>query len=114
MKIVIWLLRILIPMIVLYTIGYYVPGFSALTIPWIVLLTVLILAGDWVAARIMGQRTGRFGRGLISFLVATVIIFTVTLAIEGGSVPLGGALLAAAIIAVLFALLDVRDVKRRI
>ena len=47
----------------------------------------------------LGGRIRRFGRVMINFLGATVIIFTLTLAIEGGNVPLGGALLAAIIIA---------------
>ena len=94
-------IQLLIPLVILYTIGYYIPGFSALTIPWIILLAVVIFTAekllDWVLRKVIN----RFGRILIHFLAATVIIFTLTLAIEGGNVPLGGALLAAAIIAVL-------------
>lgn len=114
MKIIAWLTRIFIPFIVLYTIGYFVPGFSALTIPWIVLLSALILVGSWFVNRIIGEQTSRFGRVVANFLVASVVIFTVTLAIDGGNVPLGGSLLAAAIIVVLTALIDIRNVKRSI
>ena len=42
MKLLGWGIQLLIPLVVLYTIGYYVSGFSALTIPWIILLSVLI------------------------------------------------------------------------
>ena len=99
MKLLVWGVQFLIPVVILYTIGYYIPGFSALTIPWIILLSVLIFLGEQLLPWIMGRLTNRFGRVLINFFLATVIIFTLTLAIEGGNVPLGGALLAAAIIA---------------
>jgi hypothetical protein len=101
MKMLVWGVQFLIPLIVLYTIGYYVPGFSALTIPWIILLSVVIFAGERLLQWKMGRRTNRLGRALINFFGAAVIIFTLTLAIEDGNVPLGGALLAAVIIAAL-------------
>lgn len=93
------LVRFLIPFVVLYTIGYYVPGFSALTVLWLILLSVLIVIGDLLIMAALGARINTWGRMIIHFLTATFIIFTVTLAIQGGHVPLGGALLAAAIIA---------------
>jgi hypothetical protein len=99
-----WLVRIvqmIIPLVVLYTIGYYVPGFSALTIPWIILLTILIFFVNRLIRWAMGGVNNSLGRIVIDFLAATVIVFTVTMAIDGGNVPLGGAILAAIIIAVL-------------
>ena len=108
MRRLIGLLRFIIPLIVLYTIGYYVAGFSGLTVPWIVLLAAIIFVVDWLARWAIGGRIHRLGRGLINFLISTVVIFTVTLAIQGGGVPFGGALLAAAIIAILTALVDYR------
>lgn len=93
------LIRFLIPLAVLYTIGYYVPGFSALTVGWIMMLSVLIMAGDWAMEKIFPMEfLGGFQKGVISFLVSTVVIFTVTLALQYGSVPLSGALLAGLII----------------
>ncbi len=101
MKILQWILRFIIPFVVLYTLGYLVPGFSALTVSWITFLAALITLSEWVVNKIFGERISRVGEVLIDFLIAAVIIATVTLAIEGGNVPLWGALLAAAIIAVL-------------
>ena len=102
MKLLIWAVRFLIPFVVLYTIGYFIAGFSALTISWLILLTGLIVALNWLFLKLVGG-TNRLAKMLITFLVAAVVIFTVTLTIEDGSVPLGGSLLAAAIIAVLTA-----------
>ncbi|HEX3044963.1 MAG TPA: hypothetical protein VHY08_09410 [Bacillota bacterium] len=101
MKILAWLIRFFIPFVVLYTIGYYVPGFSALTITWLFTLALLILIGEGLAQRAIGKKISRIGLFIVNFLVASVIIFTVTLGIRGGNVPLGAALLAAAIIAAL-------------
>jgi hypothetical protein len=99
MRILVWIMRLFIPFIVLYTIGYLVPGFSALTIPWIAFLAVLITLSEWLAIKVFRKRISRVGGLIIDFLLAAFIIFTVTLTIESGSVPFGGALLAAAIIA---------------
>lgn len=101
MKIFVWVVRFLIPFAVLYSIGYLVPGFSALTILWISGLAALITIGEWLVIKLIGRRMNQWGQLIIYFLVATFIIFTVTLAIEDGNVPLNAALLAAAIIAVL-------------
>lgn len=99
MAVFVLLVRFLIPFVVLYTIGYFVPGFSALTILWLILLSVLIVAVDLLIIAALGARVNPWGRLVIHFLTATLIIFTVTLAIQGGQVPLGAALLASAIIA---------------
>jgi hypothetical protein len=82
----------------LYLIGYYIPGFSALTVGWLVLLAGLIYAGEWLIDRLAGTHSSRLGRALVDFCVAFVVVFSVTFAIEGGHVPLLGALLAAALI----------------
>jgi hypothetical protein len=112
MKVVFWGLQLLIPLVVLYTIGYYLPGFSALTIPWIILLSVLVFLGNQLMIRMIGGITKNYARMVVHFIVATVIIFTLTLAIQGGSVPFGGAMIAAVIIAALTEL--VYPQKRRI
>jgi hypothetical protein len=106
MKILAWLIRFFIPFVVLYTIGYYVPGFSALTVTWLFVLAFLILIGERLARRAIGKKISRVGIFIVNFLVASVIIFTVTLGIRGGNVPLGAAFLAAAIIATLNTLVD--------
>ena len=111
MRFVSWGIQFLIPLVVLYTIGYYIPGFSALTIPWIVLLALLILLSNRFILWAIGGVSHRFGRVMIDFLAAAVIIFSLTLAIDGGNVPLAGALLAAFIIAGLTELVYYEKVK---
>ncbi len=114
MKLIKWGLQLLIPIVVLFTIGYYVPGFSALTIPWIIALSVIIALGEWLINKaIIGKFQNRFASFIIDFLVATVVIFSVTLAIEGGNVPFGSSLLAAATIAILTELINPNNVKAR-
>lgn len=109
MKRLAWIVRFLIPFAVLYTIGYFMPGFSALTISWLLLLTVLIMGLNWLILKLLGTGVNRLAKLIITFLVAAAVIFTVTQAIEGGDVPLGGALLAAGIIALLTAWLTPRS-----
>ena len=112
MNLVIWGLRFLIPFVVLFTIGYYVPGFSALTVPWLIILSVLIALGDRLVNSITGGNVSRWGRGLITFLVSTVDIFFTTYAIEGGHVPLGPALLGALIITVLSTMINFEEMSK--
>lgn len=113
MKLVLWMIQLFIPFIVLYSIGYYLPGFSALTIPWLFFLAVLIFAANLLVQRGFGGIGKPFGRIIIDFLVASVIIFTISLAIEGGSVPLGGSLIAALIIAGITELIYPEKVRQR-
>jgi hypothetical protein len=93
-----WLVRLFVPLAVLYTLGYFVAGFSALTLPWLILLSVLIIGGYGLIIHVLGGRPNRMESIVIGFLVATVVIFTVTLGIRGGQVPLGQSLLAALLI----------------
>lgn len=107
LRVIVEVLRFLVPFVVLYTIGYYVAGFSALTVPWILVLSLFIFLGDWLLERVfhLDRYFGRFHKGIISFLVSAVVIFTITQIIEGGNVPLGGALLAAIIVGALMTLI---------
>jgi hypothetical protein len=111
MKLILWAIQLMIPFIVLYSIGYYLPGFSALTIPWLLFLAVLIFAGNILVQKGFGGIGKPIGRILIDFLVGATIIFIATLAIDGGSVPLGGALIAALIIAGITELIYPEKVK---
>lgn len=96
------IVRFFIPFIVLYTIGYYVPGFSALTITWIFILSALVFSGDWLVEKIFRfDLFGRFQRGIISLLVSAIVVFVATLAIPDGNVPFGSSILAALIIGIL-------------
>lgn len=115
MKAFYWLLRFLVPVVVLYVIGYYVSGFSALTFTWLVLLGALIYVGDWFILKIFGKNHGTLSKFLLDFLISTVVIFTVTLAIEGGQVPLGSALVASFIISTLHTMIpDVGETSAHI
>ncbi len=111
MNLMIWGLRFLVPFVVLFTIGYFVAGFSALTIPWLIILSGLAVLGDWLINKIIGPKVSRWGRGGITFLVNTTVIFFVTYGIDGGHVPLGAALLAALIIAVLSNMMNFNQLK---
>lgn len=114
MRMVYWLVRFLIPFAVLYTIGYYVPGFSALTISWIAGLSFLIMLGDWLAEKIFPMEyLGKFQDGVINFLVSTVVIFTATWGIQYGNVPLSASLLAALIIGILMVFVPREEREKR-
>lgn len=111
MNTLIWGLRLVVPFVVLFTIGYYVPGYSALTIPWLIVLSGLTVLGDWLVNRFIGRDVSRLGRGVVTFLVSTLVIFFVTYGIEGGHVPLGPSLLAALLIAALSNLVNFDQLK---
>jgi uncharacterized membrane protein YvlD (DUF360 family) len=101
MKVMRWLLRGIIPLVVLYAIGYFVAGFSALSFRWLFWLAALIAVGNWLIVRVFNIGNHPVAKLLINFLMVTVVIFMMTQVIEGGQVPLGGSLLAALIISLL-------------
>jgi uncharacterized membrane protein YvlD (DUF360 family) len=101
MKVIVWLLRFIIPLVVLYAIGYFVAGFSALSFRWLFWLAALIAVGNWLIVRVFGKEQYSVLKLLLNFLVVTVVLFMMTQVIEGGQVPLGGSLLAALIISLL-------------
>ncbi|MGE5606515.1 MAG: hypothetical protein ACM3YE_12600 [Bacteroidota bacterium] len=112
MNIVFWGLRFLIPFVVLFTLGYYVPGFSALTISWLIVLSALTVLGDWLVNSMIGGDISRWGRGVITFLINAVVVFFTTYAIDGGHVPLGASVLAALIIAAISNLVNFRQLSK--
>jgi hypothetical protein len=101
MKAIVWVLRFIIPLVVLYIIGYFVAGFSALSFRWLFWLSTLIAVGNWAIFRVFNPERHLKTKILLNFLVATVVIFMMTQFIEGGQVPLSGSLLAALIISLL-------------
>lgn len=112
MRIIYNLVRFLVPLAVLYAIGYYVSGFSALTFTWLFILSALIYGGDWLILRMFGKGLNPLGKFIMNFLVSTVVIFFTTLAIEGGQVPLGASLFAALIISLLHTLIPDSDQRK--
>lgn len=114
MNLITWGLRFLIPFVVLFTLGYYVPGFSALTVTWLIVLSALTVLGDWLVSSMVGMDASRWGRGIITFIVNAVVVYFATYAIEGGHVPLGASLLAALIIASISNLVNFRQVSKGI
>jgi hypothetical protein len=109
----IWLIRFLIPGVVLYASGYFISGFSALSLPWLLWLGGLIAIGNWSIFRFMGVGCHATTKFVLNFLVATLVIFIMTSVIEGGQVPLGGSLLAAFLISLLQIMVpELRDLRR--
>jgi hypothetical protein len=101
MKVLVWLLRILTPLVVLYAIGYYIAGFSALSLQWLLMLSILIAAGNWIISQAFGKERHSVVKPVLNFVVVTLVIFMMTYLIEGGQVPLSGSLLVALIISLL-------------
>jgi hypothetical protein len=103
MRAVWWLVRLFIPLAVLYTLGYFVTGFSGLTLSWLMLLSIVIVGSYGVVIHVLGGLPNRMERIVIGFFVSAVVIFTVTFGIRGGHVPLGRSLLAALLISLFYA-----------
>jgi len=102
-----WFMQMLISFVVLYSIGYYVAGFSALTMQWVLFLAVLIATGIYLVNKLFDlEKRGSFlRRVIVNFAVSAIAIFAATQTIYGGGVPFLEALLAAVIISTLAAAL---------
>jgi len=61
---------------------------------------VVIAALGWVVESVMGRKVSPFGRGIVGFLIAALVIWATQFFVPGMSVTLLGALLAAVVIGI--------------
>ncbi len=88
------LIRFAVSVLVLLLVGYVVPGFSPLTITSALLAALAISVVSWAIEAIVGQTLSPRNRGLISFIVAAVVIWSVQYVVPAMNVTILGALLA--------------------
>ena len=90
-----FIVRWLIGAVVLAVTAFLTPGFSISSIWSLIIAAAVIAILDYLVQRIVGVDATPFGRGLVGFIVAAVIIYVVRFIVPGYEVTLLGAVLGA-------------------
>ncbi|WP_054948881.1 phage holin family protein [Numidum massiliense] len=100
MTIVRHIIRFAVAAIVLWIVGFIVPGFQVSGF-WSALLAALVIAAiGWGVEAIAGRDISPFGRGVVGFLVSAAVIYVTQFIVGGVRASVIGALLAALAIGV--------------
>jgi putative membrane protein len=98
MNIIGTIVRFIVSALVLMFVGFIVPGFGRLTF-WSALLAAIVIAVlGWVIEMLFGRRMTPYGRGIVGFISAAVVIYLAQLFVPGMTVSILGAILASLVI----------------
>ena len=92
------IVRFIVSALVLIGIGYIVPGFSMVGFGNALIAEIVIAVLGYVIESIFGERISPQSRGLVGFITSAVVIYLTQFVVEGLSVTIIGALLAAFVI----------------
>jgi len=92
------IVRFIVSALVLIGIGYIVPGFSMVGFDNALIAAIVIAVLGYVIESIFGERISPQSRGLVGFITSAVVIYLTQFVVEGLSVTIIGALLAAFVI----------------
>lgn len=92
------LLRIVINAIVLLVVSYFVPGFFISGIWAAIIAAAVIAVLDYFVGAIFKVDASPFGRGIIGFIIAALILYVTQLFVPGVAVSLWGAVIGALVI----------------
>ncbi len=95
------IIRFIVAALVILFVGFLLPGFH-ITGFWNALLAALAIAlVGWVVESLFGHRVSPYSRGLVGFLVGTVVLYGVQFVIPTMHVTILGALLASLVIGII-------------
>lgn len=92
------IVRFIVSALVLIGIGYIVPGFSMVGFGNALIAAIVIAVLGYVIESIFGERISPQSRGLVGFITSAVVIYLTQFVVEGLSVTIISALLAAFVI----------------
>lgn len=90
-----FIVRWLVGAIVLAVTAFLTPGFSISSIWSLIIASAVIAILDYLVQKVLGVDATPFGRGLVGFIVAAVIIYAVKFIVSGYDVTILGAVLGA-------------------
>lgn len=92
------IVRFIVSALVLLAVGYIVPGFSMVGFVNALLAAIVIAVLGYVIESIFGESISPQSRGVVGFFTSAVVIYLTQFIIEGLSVSILGALIAAFVI----------------
>lgn len=95
------ILRVFITSIVVALAAFFSPGFSVDGIGSLLLASVVIGVLDYLIQKFTGVDASPFGRGVVGFLVAAIILYITKFIVAGFQINMLGAIIGALIIGVI-------------
>ena len=102
------LLRVVISAIVIAIAAFFSPGFSIDGLWSLLLASIVIGVLDHLVQRFTGVDASPFGRGIVGFLVAAVILYVTKFIVTGFHINMLGAIIGALVIGVIDAIMPGR------
>lgn len=90
--------RFIVSALVLLGVGYIVPGFSMVGFFNALLAAIVITILAYIIESLFGEKISPQSRGIVGFITSAVVIYLTQFFVEGLSVSIIGALLAAFVI----------------
>ncbi|MBA1334994.1 MAG: hypothetical protein HPY66_0616 [Firmicutes bacterium] len=99
------LIRLVVAAIVLAITAFLTPGFRIESI-WALIIGAIVLAIlDYVITRVTGIEASPFGKGIVGFITAAVIIYATQYFVAGFNVSVWGAIIGALIFGIVDAII---------
>ena len=95
------LIRILVTAVVVGVAAFLTPGFTISSIWSLVLAAVVIALLDYLIQRFTGINASPFGRGIVGFIVAAIILYATKFIVPGFNISVWGAIIGALVIGII-------------
>lgn len=102
------LLRVVITSVVIAIAAFFSPGFSIDGIGSLLLASIVIGVLDHLVQKFTGVDASPFGRGIVGFLVAAIILYVTKFIVAGFHINMLGAIIGALVIGVADAIIPGR------
>ncbi len=102
------LIRILVTAIVVAIAAYFTPGFTINGIWSLLLAAVVIGVLDHLIQKFTGINASPFGKSIVGFLVAAIILYVTKFIVPGFNISVWGAIIGALVIGVVDAIIPGR------
>jgi putative membrane protein len=98
-------IRLIVASIVLAITAFLTPGFSIDGIWALVIGAIVIAIMDYLITKVAGIEASPFGKGVVGFVTAAVIIYATQFFVEGFNVSIWGALIGALVFGIVDAMI---------
>ncbi len=95
------ILRVILSAIVLSIAAFLTPGFSIQGIWSVLMAAVVISVADYLIQRFTGLDASPFGRGIVGFIIAAIVLYATQLLVPDMSVTFWGAVIGSLMIGII-------------
>lgn len=95
------ILRVILSAIVLSIAAFLTPGFSIQGIWSVLMAAIVISVADYLIQRFTGLDASPFGRGIVGFIIAAIVLYGTQLLVPDMSVTFWGAVIGSVMIGII-------------